>query len=261
VFRRLYQGASDAGLQVRIVHAVSDWTEEKVLVVPALYIADDALLEKVKEHARGGAHVLLTFRSGAANENATVRWTRQPGSLREAVGASYQEYTNLVADVPLVVADVPGLPPLSLPPDSVGTRWADLLETESASTLCRYGDRFVGDYAAVSTHAYGSGRMTWLGTLVDRMSAGALVRWALAERGAAALTDTWTDAPESVHISTARCEDASRLWFVANHSWVPVTVASPAGLKELVAPRAGQTSATSVELGAWDCCVLVGPPS
>jgi beta-galactosidase len=260
VFRRLYQGASDAGLQVRIVHADSDWTGEKVLVVPALYIADDALLEKVKDHARGGAHVLLTFRSGAANENATVRWTRQPGPLREAVGASYQEYTNLATDVPLVVADVPGLPPLDLPPDPVGTRWADLLVTESASTLCKYDDKFAGDYAAISTQAYGSGRMTWMGTLVDHKTAGRLVRWALAERGSTAQTNTWTEASESVRMSTARCEDASRLWFVANHSWEPVTMSSPAGLKELIAPRAGRITATSVELGAWDCCVLVGPP-
>ena len=261
VFRRLYQGASDVGLQVRIVHADSDWTGEKVLVVPALYIADGALLEKVKKHAYDGAHVLLTFRSGAADQNATVRWTRQPGSLREAVGGSYQEYTNLAADVPLVVADVPGLPPLRLPPDPVGTRWADLLVTETASTLCGYDDKFVGDYAAVSTQSYGSGRVTWMGTLVDRVSAGALVRWALAERGSAALTHAFSNAPNSVHISTARCEDASRLWFVANHSWDPATMSPPTGLTELVPPRAGQVSATSVQLGAWDCCVLVGGPS
>jgi beta-galactosidase len=101
VVGRFSQAATDECVQVRIVHPDSDWTPEQVLVVPALYIADDALLERLVTHARAGTHVVLTFRTGYADEFARVRWRRQPGPLREAVGAWYQEYTTVPGTVPL----------------------------------------------------------------------------------------------------------------------------------------------------------------
>ena len=44
---------------------------------------------------KGGGHVLMTFKSGFANENSAVRWVTAPGPLREAAGFSYQEFSNL----------------------------------------------------------------------------------------------------------------------------------------------------------------------
>ena len=62
---------------------------------PALYIADDALLQKISDYVKNGGHVVMTFKSGFANENSAVRWVRAPGPLREAAGFSYQEFSNL----------------------------------------------------------------------------------------------------------------------------------------------------------------------
>ncbi len=66
------------------------FSQYKLLIVPALYIADDALLERISDYVKGGGHVVMTFKSGFANENSAVRWVRAPGPLREAAGLSYQ---------------------------------------------------------------------------------------------------------------------------------------------------------------------------
>ena len=72
-----------------------DFSAYKLLIVPALYIADDALLQRISDYVKNGGHVVMTFKSGFANENSAVRWVRAPGPLREAAGFSYQEFSNL----------------------------------------------------------------------------------------------------------------------------------------------------------------------
>ena len=105
---RFYDGLFGAGLQADIVYPqhlgsdadalVARWP---VLVVPALYIADDMLLDLLDGYARAGGHLVLGFRSGYADDEARPRAEVMPGRLREAVGASYGEYTNLAVPVPL----------------------------------------------------------------------------------------------------------------------------------------------------------------
>ena len=72
-----------------------DFSAYKLLIVPALYISDDALLQRIADYVKNGGHVVMTFKSGFANENSAVRWVRAPGPLREAAGFSYQEFSNL----------------------------------------------------------------------------------------------------------------------------------------------------------------------
>ena len=70
-------------------------SQYKLLIVPALYVADDALLKTISDYVKNGGHVLMTFKSGFTNENDAVRWQRAPGPLREAAGFNYQEFSNL----------------------------------------------------------------------------------------------------------------------------------------------------------------------
>ena len=73
----------------------TDLAKYKVIVVPALYVASDELLNRLVEYVRQGGNVLMTLKSGFTNEYDTVRWTMAPGPLREAAGFHYQEFSNL----------------------------------------------------------------------------------------------------------------------------------------------------------------------
>jgi beta-galactosidase len=261
IFRRFYQGAVDKRLQLRVVHVDSDWTDQPVLIVPALYIADEELLTRLLERARGGAHVVFTFRSGVADQWARVRWQRQPGPLREAVGASYQEFSTLSVDTPVVAesGDAAGAPRFTMPSGATVSGWADLLVSDSADVLFRYDDPFLGNYAAVSTNEYGAGRVTWIGTLPDRVLAGTLVEWALQERGLTPIAAMWPTLSDSVSITSSLRPDGHRLWFLSNHSWNPVDVDVKDGATVISAPEAkqDQAEATTLTLGPWDSTILV----
>jgi beta-galactosidase len=255
IFTRFYEGLFGAGLQADVVYAqqwggdperlVARWP---VLVAPALYVADDALLAALDAYAQAGGHLVLSFRGAYATEEARPRPEVMPGPLRAAVGASYGEYTNLAADVP--VRGGSGFEP---PPGASATAWADALEPEGADTLVHYEHPHLGRWAAVTTQTRGRGRVTYVGTLPDRALAVALARWLRPTE------DTWAARPKTVTVTGARNREGERLRFVSNWSWEPVRFPVPATMKDLLSEQSVPKGA-ELELTAWDVRVLVEQP-
>jgi beta-galactosidase len=135
-----------------------DLSKYKLLIVPALYIADDGLLRRISDYVKNGGHVLMTFKSGFANENSAVRWVRAPGPLREAAGFSYQEFSNLEH-------------PLALKGNPFGegnvSYWAEFLSVEHAKPLAYYDHPFFGRWPAITENQFGSGTLTYEGTYLS----------------------------------------------------------------------------------------------
>jgi beta-galactosidase len=52
----------------------TDYSKYKVIIVPPLYISDDAQLKRLTEFVKNGGHVLFALKSGFCNEYSTVRW-------------------------------------------------------------------------------------------------------------------------------------------------------------------------------------------
>ncbi len=260
IFSRLYIGALKARLQCRVVFADSDWTKEPVLIVPALYIASDALLERLAAHARDGNHVIVTFRSGYANTDSVVRATRAPGPLRPAAGVSYQESATPPNPLALVVSpqgSAGKIGPLNsapqLSPEAYAEAWVDYLEPESATPLWSYTHPVMGAYPALCTNEVGRGRMTWLGTLPDADSCAALLDWAIHERGEQAASATWGELPEHVRVTSAARKGRGRLWFIGNHSLDPVTVSLPREMIDLVTSR---ELGSTLTLSSWESRII-----
>lgn len=260
IFTRFYAASVDARLQARVVHTASDWSALAVLVVPALYIASDEVLGRLLEHASAGNHVVLSFRSGYADQWSRVRASRAPGPLRKAAGFSYQEYTTLAE--PLALQYVPGAGPSSLasgaggPVLAEGARaesWADGLMLEGAQPLWVYDHPFFGQWPALVTKAVGEGRISWVGTLPDRRSCASLLLWALAERARTPAVAPWGEVPATVRLNGATRPDGARLWCVANHNWEPASVSLPGALVDL---PGGQEVRGPLALGPWESRLL-----
>lgn len=249
---RFYEGLFGAGVQADVVYAQDLGTDAEALVarwpalvVPGLYVADDALLEALDAYARAGGHLVLGFRSGYADDEARPRPAVMPGRLREAVGATYGEYTNLAAPVPVTARD----PSFELPGGATATAWADALVPKDAETLVGYDDPHLGRWAAVTSREHGRGRVTYVGTLPDRRLAVALAAWL---RPAA---DGWTQRAETVTLTGARNAMGERLRFVSNWSWEPTRLALPVAVRDLLAGTA-LVAGEDLDLGPWDVRVL-----
>jgi beta-galactosidase len=218
-------------------------------VAPALYIADDLLLDLLDGYARAGGHLVLSFRSGYADDEARPRAERMPGRLRAAVGAGYGEYTNLAAPVALRQGDAG----FALPAGATATAWADALVPEGAETLVGYEHPHLGRWAAVTTNLHGEGRVTYVGTLPDHRLAVALARWL---RPAA---DAWGERPETVTVTGARNGEGGQLRFVSNWSWQPTSLALPVAARDLLSGT-DLAAGEALDLAAWDVRVLLESP-
>jgi beta-galactosidase len=245
LFDPFYRGAFDAGLQVRILHTSQftvDVAEHPVLVVPGLYLADDALLEQLVAYAAAGGHLVVGPRTGYADQEARARTATMPAGLAAAAGVSYDEYSNLSGELPVVSSR------LELSDDAAATRWADGLQIDGAEVVASYEHPHFGRWPAITTRAHGSGRITYVGTVPNVPLAVALFRWIS--------PSTWTDLPPTVTVTTATAADGRRLRFVHNWSWDTVTVDLPAAVHDVLADT---SVSDKLDLGPWDVRVLVEP--
>jgi beta-galactosidase len=248
LFDPFYRGAFEAGLQVRVLHA-SQFTgadsvaQHPVLVVPGLYLADDALLEQLVAYAAAGGHLVVGPRTGYADEEARARTATMPAGLAQAAGVAYDEYSNLSADLP-----VRGVG-LELGDDAAATRWADGLRVDGAEVLAGYDHPHFGRWPAITTNVHGSGRITYVGTVPNPALATALFRWIQPA--------AWTEVPSSVSVTSASTADGQRLRFVHNWSWDTVTIDLPHAVHDVLAAA---TTDDKLTLGPWDVRVLLDPP-
>ena len=225
-----------------------DFSQYKMLIVPALYISDDALLERISDYVKKGGEVVMTFKSGFANENSAVRWVRAPGPLREAAGFSYQEFSNL--EHPLA---------LKGDPFHVGAEankvsyWAEFLMPEHAKALAFYDHPFFGKWPAITENQYGSGRLVYEGTYLSDALQKAILRDALEKAG---LAGPDQDAPPAVHIQHGVNRMGHRVHYYFNYSANPVEVPYEygAGTDLLTGAKAGHGQKLSVP--AWDVIIV-----
>jgi beta-galactosidase len=258
LFDPFYRGAFDAGLQVRILHvgqlvAAADGIADAVrrhpvLVVPGLYLADDAILDWLVAYAVAGGHVVVGPRTGYADTEARARTAVMPARLAEAAGVWYDEFSNLTGSLRVRPA---AASPLPLPPGAAGMRWADGLHVEGADVLAHYEHPHFGRWPAITTRGHGQGRITYVGTVPNPDLAAALFRWLLPPRD-----DDWRNTPASVTATGATAGDGQRIRFVHNWSWEPATIHLPAPVRDPL-QRSDHDRGEAVELGPWDVRVFL----
>lgn len=132
----------------------------KMIVVPALYAAPDALLEKLNRYVYAGGTLIATFKTAFANENVKVSHEVQPHILRDCLGVKYHQFT-----FPKKVG---------LSGDMIGEgkgkearTFMELLIPEGAEVLASYDHDNWKEYAAVTKNRYGRGTAVYIGCMTD----------------------------------------------------------------------------------------------
>jgi beta-galactosidase len=139
----------------------SNFSDYQVIVVPPLYIASDALLQKLSSFVENGGHLIMSLKSGFCDEYSTVRWAKAPGPLRKAAGFYYQEFTNLKQDLRLKDD------PFRAGDGNKVSVWAEFLVPEGAKGLAFYDHPFFGKYPAITRNQHGKGTVTYEGTVLS----------------------------------------------------------------------------------------------
>jgi beta-galactosidase len=266
IFDSFYRGAFDAKLQARILHveqlidpadpgsAAAAAVTCPVLVVPGLYVSEDATLDWLLDYVAAGGHLVLGPRSGYGDHEGRARTDVMPSRLSEAAGVWYDEFSNLVRSLPVVKGSgAPGsAAPWSLTPGASATRWADGLIAEGAQPLAVYDHPHFGQWAAVTTRAHGAGRITVVGTVPDLALAVDLFTWV----GESLPQPVWRPENPSVTATSSRNAAGRLVRFVHNWSWEPTTVTLPGDVTDVVS-GATVSQGGGLALGAWDVRVLI----
>ena len=132
----------------------------EVVIIPALYIATDQLLQEISDYVKNGGHVIMQFKSGFCNENTMVRPVIAPGPLRNACGFYYQEFTNF-KNMPLK-GD-----PFEVGDENKVNTWAEYIILETATALASYDHKYLGEYPAITANEYGKGSLVYEGCMVS----------------------------------------------------------------------------------------------
>ena len=160
--RRLYSALYRLNAGVDFVFPeTEDLTAYKVVVVPPLYIASDAVLRRLVEYVRAGGQLVLTLKSGFCDEYSTVRASMAPGPLREAAGFHYQEFSNLAK--PLALKG----DPFAVGAANRVTDWAEMILPDTALPLAYYDHPFFAKYPAITENHFGKGMVTYEGTVLS----------------------------------------------------------------------------------------------
>ena len=244
--QQLYRALYDSNVGADFVFPSSDLSPYKLLIVPSLYVADDALLKRLADYVHNGGHVLMLFKSGFTNENSAVRWERAPGPLRQAAGFTYQEFSNL--EKPLSLAG----DPFHAGSENQVSHWAEFLQLTTARPLATYDHPFFGRWPAITRNRFGTGSLTYEGTALSDKLQRAVVLDTLADSG---VTADPAAAASKVRIKHGVSHSGKAITYLLNYSSAnsPVRYTGPAA-HDLLTGTALQ-SGQSLEIQPWDLVI------
>ncbi len=225
----------------------ADWSKYKLLIVPALYSADDALLIKISDYVQNGGHVLMTFKSGFTNENSAVRPVRAPGPLHQAAGFTYQEFSTL--EHPLALKG----DPFHASADNQVRTWAEFLIPDHAQPLAFYDHPFFGQWPAITRNHYGSGELLYEGTLLSDSLQDKVILDAIKSAG---LTSQDQQLPASVHVKHGTNRAGKQLHYYFNYSSQPKTFPYPYAAGHDLLSDSAITANQSLTLKPWEVAII-----
>lgn len=161
VVRWVYETLYHRNIECDFIWPESENMEDyQVIIVPALYAAPDALLERLCQYVEKGGHLAVTFKSAFANENVKVSHEVQPRILSKCLGVKYHQFAfpDHVGLTGSITENVQ---------DCSAQVFMELLIPQGAETLVSYEHYNWKDYAAVTRHQYGEGSAYYIGCMMD----------------------------------------------------------------------------------------------
>ncbi|AZI56825.1 beta-galactosidase [Nakamurella antarctica] len=188
----------------------ADLAGYKLLLIPGLYLVDQATSDAVAEFVRGGGTVLVSYFSGTVDENDHIWLGGYPGAFREVLGVTVEEFSPLPVDGAIELTEF-----------GSGTIWSETARADSAEVLAQYVGGNVTGSVALTCNSFGAGKAYYVGTELGDTGRGELFDRVLGTAGIVS-----AEVADGVEVVVRRGETAS--WtFVINHSDAAAKVSLP----------------------------------
>ena len=241
VVRWIYDALYKMNIECDIIYSEStDIEKYKAIILPAMYVADEKLLKRLKDYTAQGGTLIATFKTAFANENVKVYPDRQPHILNEVFGIYYQQFT-FPKNVTLTGFES-GAPEAE--------HFMELLMSEGAETVLSYQHPNWKKYAAVTRHAYGKGEAWYIGCMFEEKYLQQLFARILGENGIHAA------APEQfpVIVREGINEKGEKIRFYLNYAWEEQKIKVSEKFSTVLGTA--DEEHREVSLGSWDVCII-----
>jgi beta-galactosidase len=249
VLRWVYDALFELNVEVDFVSGDdADLGRYDLLVVPALYAAPQATLDRLDAYVRAGGHLVTTFRTAVADEYVKVWHDTAPHGLTEVAGFTYNQFT-IPDGVGLTLhGDLAGAPGA----EAGALTFMELLRADGAEVLASYAHPAWGDYAAVTRNRVGDGATLHLGTMTSPELVRAVLELAVRDAGVA---DWAQDLAGTVSVRRGTNTAGRAVTYLLNYSGAPVTLAAPVAGRDLLGDR-DVAAGDELVVGGWDLVVL-----
>ncbi len=165
ILRQIYDVLYEMNLECDIVRKPDDWSSYDLLIIPALYSANDDDIRKIRQYIQNGGHVLMTFKSCFSDDELKIYHDRQPHMMTDCLNADYDMFTIPEEGTGLTIDGT----------DSVVSEWMELLVCDEENAWAYYRHPAWNKYAAITHSDHGKGSITYLGCHTDSDGLKALV--------------------------------------------------------------------------------------
>ncbi|MGB6199444.1 MAG: beta-galactosidase [Candidatus Acidiferrales bacterium] len=196
----------------------------KLVVAPGLNVISDDLGRHLLDYVKNGGHLVLGPRSGMKDAFNALDIRRQPGPLEDPLGGRVEQYYALDTDVPVSGQWGSG----------VANIWAEALSAKESDVqvLMHYGaaNGWLDHQPAAITRKVGKGTITYIGALLDPTLMDAAARWMVEIGGVDRIFGT---VPKGIEVCR-RTGNGHTIFILLNHTQVPMEVALPRGMRDLL---------------------------
>lgn len=243
LLKSYYQALRQIAQSVDVISAYAPLDGYKLVAAPSLNVLPEDLANHLLDYVRNGGHLVLGPRSGMKDEFNSLLPQRQPGFLVDALGARVEQYYALEKDVPVSGAWGSG----------EASIWAEQLKSRAPDdeVLLKYGksNGWLDDQPAAVTRAYGKGRITYVGAILDDKLMAAAAEWMTKKSGFAPV---FGSVPDGVEVSR-RIGPGKQVFVLINYSQEDRRVALPHSMNLVLDGKDSNT----VELAPYGVAVAL----
>lgn len=200
------------GITVDFAHPGSDLSSYKLVVAPALYLVEDHAVNNLNNYVKAGGYLITTFFSGIVDSNDHIRLGGYPAPFREMLGLMVEEYVPFPQGLTNTIQTMAG-------DEILVSLWADVIRTEGAETLARFGSDYFAGGAAVTSNIFGKGRGVYVGTELPALGKDWLLETACRDVGVTPAMEL----PVGVEF-TCRTSGSKTWQFFLNHTGLRVVI-------------------------------------
>ncbi len=245
LLKSYYRALRKLSQSVDVISAKAPLDGYKLVVAPNLNVLPKDVGENLLRYVRSGGHLVLGPRSGLKDEHNELLTQRQRGYLADALGGRVEQYYAVERD--FGVSGNWGAGQASI--------WAEQLSARDADTqiLMRYGksNGWLDDQPAAISRAYGKGKITYIGAILDEKLMKTAAEWMVKESG---VGPAFASVPDGVEISE-RSGVGKSVFVLINFAPESQKVDLGKRMRMLLSDRQGD----SVELAPYGVEVLQAP--